>query len=157
METAKDYSDLHITFNALQDDTETANRFSRYISRQYSNSKVTVQTGSPPLSVSVNGLTEKECRSVKYQLRLQAYIFCRFERLTWVIADIDAKHKISRRLLEEARDNYDGLKFATTFFRCAIDALRLDVVVSLAALYERPKLRRRTVSIPGLVEFVKKH
>jgi hypothetical protein len=132
-----------------------ADRFAGYVRRQFPTAQVSVKEGHPLLSVSVTG--PAECGKTKASLELQAQVYNSLERLSWYVADLDAKRKIAVRLVEELRNNRDGIKFAPTFFRSAIEAFWLDVVISLARLFERKRYRNQSVNIRGLLEFIRMH
>lgn len=129
-------------------------KFVQYVRRQYPGAHVSVEGGKPHLSALVEGTPEPN--KIKARLGFQATVYRTLDRLSWYIADMDAKYKIANRLVNESRKNYDGIKFAPTFFRSVTDALWLDAAISLARLFEKDR-RAESVNIRWFLDFVGNH
>ncbi|HTS17170.1 MAG TPA: hypothetical protein VMP11_06320 [Verrucomicrobiae bacterium] len=149
---ANNYADLSLSVRG-----DLATKFAANLRVWFPGSKVTAEEAESPLKVDVRGLSDRNRRRVEHQIGLHIRVFRELDRFSVILQYTDANYKISRRLLEEVRTSPETLVFATTFFRSTIQSLRLDVLVTLAALFERPSLRAQTASIPGLLQFIRAH
>jgi hypothetical protein len=160
MLTQNNFTGLRVTVFSHQKDgnrvLELARRFADGVRLWFPGAEVLTSHG-PSLSVDVRGLDDRTRAKVKARLESQAKLYRYLDELVFRVADVDAKFRIQRIVLEEICANYEKIEFAWTFFRLINSALATDVAISLSRIFEKDSQRDDTYNVYDFLQFVKMH
>src|SRR5947207_7745244 len=114
MLTQNNFTGLRVTvFSHQKDGTrilELASGFADRVSFWFPGAEV-VKTHGPSLSVDVQGLDDRTRAKVRARLESQAKLYRYLDELVLRVADVDAKFRIQRIVLEEIFANYERIEF----------------------------------------------